>query len=80
VTLAVDQLAGARLVRRMPHPSDRRTILARLTPAGHDAAISATAALADVSYGLGGLSGSAARRLAADLRAARSGLGDQSRT
>lgn len=76
VTLAVDQLARARLVRRMPHPSDRRTILARLTPAGQEAAIAATAALAGVRYGLTGLSDAAARRLTSDLRAARSGLGD----
>jgi DNA-binding MarR family transcriptional regulator len=77
VTLAVDQLARARLVRRIPHPSDRRTILAKLTPAGHAAAIAATSALADACYGLGGLSGSAARRLTADLRAVRAGLGDR---
>lgn len=79
VTLAVDQLAAARLVRRMPHPSDRRTILARLTPAGRAAAAAASAALADDRYGLRGLSAPAARRLTADLRAVRTGLGDHAR-
>jgi DNA-binding MarR family transcriptional regulator len=77
VTLAVDQLVRARLVRRIPHPSDRRTILARLTPKGQGAAVAATSALADTCYGLAGLSGIAARRLAADLRAVRVGLGDK---
>jgi DNA-binding MarR family transcriptional regulator len=74
VTLAVDQLATGGLVRRLPHPSDRRTILAKLTPAGRESAIAASSALADRCYGLSGLSGTAARRLTADLRAVRSGL------
>jgi DNA-binding MarR family transcriptional regulator len=77
VTLAVDQLAKSRLVRRMPHPSDRRTILAKLTPAGQAAAVAASFALADACYGLSGLSGNAARRLTADLGAVRSGLRGQ---
>jgi DNA-binding MarR family transcriptional regulator len=77
VTLAVDQLARGRLVRRVPHPSDRRTILAKLTPAGRQAAVAASAALADSCYGLTGLSAEAASRLTADLRAVRSGLRNQ---
>jgi len=79
VTLAIDQLARSRLVRRMPHPSDRRTILAKLTPAGRERASAASSALADSHYGLTGLSGNAARRLTADLSAARSGLSDGAR-
>ena len=77
VTLAVDQLAKNRLVRRIPHPSDRRTILAKLTPAGRAKAAAASSALADARYGLSGLPGDAVRRLTADLRAVRSGLREQ---
>jgi DNA-binding MarR family transcriptional regulator len=80
VTLAVDQLARGRLVRRVPHPSDRRTILAKLTPAGRESAVAARAALAGSCYGLTGLSDNAARRLTADLRAVRSGLRNQAGT
>jgi DNA-binding MarR family transcriptional regulator len=80
VTLAVDQLAKGRLVRRVPHPSDRRTILAKLTPAGRKSAVAASAALAGSCYGLTGLSDNAARRLTADLRAVRSGLRNQAGT
>jgi DNA-binding MarR family transcriptional regulator len=49
VTNAVDRLEATGLVRREPHPSDRRTTLAALTPAGRELAERATEALnADV--------------------------------
>jgi DNA-binding MarR family transcriptional regulator len=76
ITMAVDQLEKARLVQRTPHPSDRRTILARLTPDGHQAAEQATLALAGVGYGLADISETTARRITADLRKVRQAAGD----
>lgn len=45
VTNAVDRLEEAGLVSREPHPSDRRTTLVRLSPAGRRIARRATKAL-----------------------------------
>jgi DNA-binding MarR family transcriptional regulator len=42
VTNAIDRLEAQRLVRRVPHPTDRRTTLAALTPKGRAAAERAT--------------------------------------
>ena len=52
VTLALDQLEKRNLVKRSPHPTDRRTILAVLTPAGQEMLEVATKALADADFGL----------------------------
>ena len=52
VTLALDQLEKRNLVKRNPHPTDRRTILAVLTPAGQEVLDKATKALADADFGL----------------------------
>jgi DNA-binding MarR family transcriptional regulator len=49
VTNAIDRLEAQGLVRRVPHPSDRRATLAELTDAGREVADKATDALnADV--------------------------------
>lgn len=45
VTNAVDRLEAQGLVRREPHPDDKRMILARLTPAGRRLVNRATLAL-----------------------------------
>ena len=45
VTNAVDRCETQGLVRRVPHPSDRRTTLAELTPAGRELAVKATESL-----------------------------------
>jgi len=42
ITNAVDRCEAKGLVRRIPHPSDRRTTLAELTPAGRDLVVKAT--------------------------------------
>src|ERR1700691_5353496 len=55
VTLALDQLEQRRLVKRNPHPTDRRTILAVLTPAGRETLDEATKSLADGDFGLAGV-------------------------
>jgi DNA-binding MarR family transcriptional regulator len=76
VTLVIDQLEKSKLVRRKPHPSDRRTILAQLTPKGHEMVEKASAALAEVGFGLKGISDATASRVTADLRRVRQALGD----
>lgn len=55
VTNIVDRLEEDRLVARVPHPSDRRTTLARITPAGRALAASATEAVHRTRFGLGEL-------------------------
>jgi DNA-binding MarR family transcriptional regulator len=45
VTNAVDRLEAQQLIRRVPHPVDRRTTLAEIQPAGRELAERATAAL-----------------------------------
>jgi DNA-binding MarR family transcriptional regulator len=42
VTSAVDRLSSQGFVRRVPHPTDRRTTLAEITPAGRTVATTAT--------------------------------------
>lgn len=37
ITSVLDQLQAAGLVKRSPHPSDRRSTVAELTPAGREA-------------------------------------------
>jgi len=79
VTMAIDQLEKPGLVRRVPHPTDRRTILARLTPEGDDLAERATKALAGIGYGLGDVSAAGASQLTAALRRIRQSIGDLGR-
>jgi DNA-binding MarR family transcriptional regulator len=76
VTLAVDQLEKAGLVRRVPHPTDRRTILARLTSEGDQMAERASDALAKIGFGLGDVSAATASQVTASLRKVRVALGD----
>jgi DNA-binding MarR family transcriptional regulator len=77
VTMVIDQLENAGLVERKPHPTDRRTVLAVLTPAGHRAASAASAALGAVGFGLPGIDDATADRITADLRLVRGALGDR---
>lgn len=42
VTNAVDRLEGQKLIRRVPHPTDRRTTLAELLDSGRQLALQAT--------------------------------------
>lgn len=76
VTMVIDQLEKVGLVSRTPHPSDRRTILAGLTDKGKEAVKVASAALAEVNFGLTGTDDSTADHLTAELRKVREGLGD----
>lgn len=55
VTNAVDRLQAQGLVRRVPHPSDRRATLAELAPAGRALAAKATDALNEQVFSQPGL-------------------------
>lgn len=54
ITLVIDQLEKRGLVSRSPHPTDRRTVLASLTPEGLRVLDDTSRALADVGFGLDG--------------------------
>ena len=56
VTSTVDRLAADGLVNRTPHPTDRRPTLARITPAGRRRVVQAADALAEIGFGLDGMS------------------------
>lgn len=73
VTNLVNRLVQNGLVERVPHPTDRRTTLVRLTDAGARLAPKCAAALEEIDYGLTALSVAQLEALAttiADLRAA----------
>jgi DNA-binding MarR family transcriptional regulator len=76
VTLALDQLEKRDLVRRVPHPTDRRTILATLTADGGDVLARATADLAESGYGLPGVDDGLSLRITDTLRETRKLIGD----
>ena len=76
VTLALDQLEKRKLVRRNPHPTDRRTILAVLTPAGQEILDQATKALAENDFGVTGVDGELSRRVVDVLGDVRERIGD----
>jgi DNA-binding MarR family transcriptional regulator len=75
VTNVVDGLERDGLVERIPHPSDRRTTLARITDTGREVAASATAALHEVRFGTE-LSDAALAEITGLLRRERLDAGD----
>jgi DNA-binding MarR family transcriptional regulator len=76
VTVALDQLEKRKLVKRNPHPTDRRTILAVLTPAGQEILDTATKALADNDFGLTSVDGELSRHVVDLLGDVREHIGD----
>ncbi len=76
VTNVVDRLEHDRLVTRVPHPTDRRTTLARITPAGRALAVAATEAVNAVAFGLGALDPEDLGTLSAVVRRLRQRAGD----
>lgn len=76
ITLVIDQLEKRGLVGRSPHPTDRRTVLASLTPEGVRVLDPTSKALADVGFGLDGVSGQLAVTLTEILRQVRDRVGD----
>jgi DNA-binding MarR family transcriptional regulator len=57
VTNLIDRLEGADYVERTPHPSDRRTTLAAITPRGRTVAGAATDELNSSVFGMSSLTG-----------------------
>ncbi|MCW2779060.1 MAG: MarR family transcriptional regulator [Frankiales bacterium] len=73
VTLVIDQLEQAGLVVRRAHPSDRRAVLAQLTPEGRTAVDRATRDLAETGFGLGDVDVPLLAQVTRDLREVRTG-------
>jgi DNA-binding MarR family transcriptional regulator len=76
VTNAVDRLERQRLVRRMPHPSDRRATLAEITDAGRKVALAATVDLNQGVFTTPGLTTHDVDILVSVLRTLRRTAGD----
>lgn len=76
VTNLVDRLERQGLLVRKPHPQDRRTTLAEITPAGRQLVTEAAGAVNETAFGLGMLSEAELRRLTAIVRKVRLGTGD----
>ena len=76
VTNTIDRLEADGLVARVPHPSDRRTTLAEITPLGRRTVEKAAAALAAADFGLAELDSSALRTLARTITTLRRRAGD----
>ncbi|SDE46960.1 MarR family winged helix-turn-helix transcriptional regulator [Rhodococcus tukisamuensis] len=76
VTNAVDRLEAAHLVRRMPHPSDRRATLIEITEAGRDLALRATEQLNSQVFAQPGLSADKLNTLVRILAELRREAGD----
>lgn len=76
VTNIVDRLQADGLVRRVPHPTDRRATLVEITPAGTAALEDATKSVTDIGFGLAGLSPEEQDRLTELLVRVRRAAGD----
>jgi DNA-binding MarR family transcriptional regulator len=76
VTKTIDRLESDGFVRRVAHPTDRRTTLAEITPAGRERMTTAAAVLNTEVFGDIGLSGRDTTTLNRVLRAFRANAGD----
>jgi len=76
VTNTVDRLEGEGLVQRVAHPTDRRTTLARLTAAGERTTEKAEKILAEIEYGLAGMTRQGLNRVTKELETLRRHVGD----
>jgi DNA-binding MarR family transcriptional regulator len=76
VTNAVDRLERQGLLLRQPHPTDRRTTLAAITPVGRRTALSATDSLNREVFAQVGLDPGEVRSLLEVLDRLRAGAGD----
>ncbi|MCD2196973.1 MarR family transcriptional regulator [Actinomycetospora endophytica] len=76
ITNIVDRLEGAELVRRQPHPTDKRTTLVEITEAGRRRGEEATGSVMEIGFGLVGLSEDEVTSLTALLAKVRQAAGD----
>jgi len=76
VTNIVDRLERDGLVKRVPHPTDRRTTLVEITEKGRGLKDEATTAVTDIDFGLQGLTGKQIEQLVDLLKKVRKATGD----
>ncbi|RJQ66817.1 MarR family transcriptional regulator [Pseudonocardiaceae bacterium YIM PH 21723] len=76
VTNIVDRLEADGLVRRTPHPTDRRTTLVEILEPGLQLAKEATTALTDIDFGFTGLTAEQTTALTGLLATVRHASGD----
>lgn len=76
VTNTIDGLERAGLVRRVPHETDRRAVLAEILPKGREVADRATEALNRADFGTEPLTPEQLTALSETLRELRAGAGD----
>jgi DNA-binding MarR family transcriptional regulator len=76
VTNIVDRLEADGLVKRIPHPTDRRTTLAEITESGRERRAQATKAVTAVDFGLRGLTDRQTEQLTELLAKVRKAAGD----
>ena len=76
VTNTVNRLESQGLVRRVAHPTDRRTTLAEITPEGRRLVEKATDVLVEARFGLASLSDDEATELTRLVRTLRVAAGD----
>lgn len=76
VTNTIDRLESDGMVERVPHPSDGRTTLARITPAGTRLVEVASELLGEIEFGLAGMSAADHRATTGALHSLRANEGD----
>lgn len=76
VTNTIDGLEKVKLVRRVPHATDRRAVLAEITPAGRKVAEEATETLNAAHFATEPLSEADLTGIAGILQGLRAGAGD----
>ncbi|TWG09078.1 MarR family winged helix-turn-helix transcriptional regulator [Saccharopolyspora dendranthemae] len=76
VTNIVDRLEQDGLVRRVPHPTDRRTTLVEITEQGRDLMQKATDAVTEIDFGLSGITERQTQQLTELLGKVRHSAGD----
>ncbi|MGH3518229.1 MAG: MarR family winged helix-turn-helix transcriptional regulator [Haloechinothrix sp.] len=76
VTNIVDRLEKDGLVKRVPHPTDRRTTLVEITEDGRNRHAQATAAVTGIDFGMQGLTPRQTQQLIELLTKVRRAVGD----
>jgi DNA-binding MarR family transcriptional regulator len=76
VTNIIDRLEQQGLVRRVPHPTDRRTVLAQISDEGRQVVEKATEAVCSIRFGVEGLTEPQLDQLTDLLRKLRIAAGD----
>lgn len=76
VTNIVDRLEADGLVKRLPHPNDRRATLVEITEPGRERLQAATAAVTEIDFGLHGLTAKQTGQLIELLTRVRRASGD----